>query len=71
MEFYGRKRGIVDSYLPWLLIGLAVLAIVMITISLLKSEGSSLIGGLKDTFRFSAFFVFWNELNFFGRKWHH
>ncbi len=47
-----KKRGIITEYLPWLLIGLAVLAIVMITIFFLKEKGISLIDGLKDLLRF-------------------
>ncbi len=47
-----KKRGIITEYLPWLLIGLAVLVILMITIFLLKAEGTSLIDKIKDLFRF-------------------
>lgn len=42
------KRGIVSEYLPWLLIGLAVLAIVLVTIFLLREKGFSLIDRIKD-----------------------
>ena len=45
-----KKRGVVSEYLPWLLIGLAILAILMITIFLLKGEGNSLIDKIKDLF---------------------
>ncbi len=45
------KRGLVTEYLPWLLIGLAVLAIVMVTIFLLREEGSSLIESIKSIFK--------------------
>ncbi len=45
------KRGIVTEYLPWLLIALAVLAILIITIFLLKQKGISLIDSLKNLFR--------------------
>lgn len=55
-RWFRDKFGIVDSYLPWLLIALAVLAVVMITISLLRSEGSGLISDLKDMFRFGIVF---------------
>lgn len=44
------KRGIVSDYLPWLLIAIAVLAIVMITIMLLKDQGGSLIDQIKGLF---------------------
>ena len=47
-----RKRGIVTEYLPWLLIGLAVLAIIMIVIFTLKEQGVSLIDKIKDLLRF-------------------
>lgn len=42
------KKGIISDYLPWLLIALAVLAIVMITIFLLREKGFSLIDRIKD-----------------------
>jgi len=42
------KRGIISDYLPWLLIALAVLAIVMVTIFLLREKGFSLIDKIKD-----------------------
>ncbi len=42
------KKGVVSDYLPWLLIGLAVLAILMITIFLLKGKGFSLIDQIKN-----------------------
>ena len=46
-----KKRGIISEYLPWLLIGIAVLAIVMITIFLLKEKGISLLDKIQDLFR--------------------
>ena len=46
------KKGVITEYLPWLLISLAVLAIIMITIFFLKQEGTSLIDKIKDIFRF-------------------
>tara|TARA_Y100000310_G_scaffold115812_1_gene114426 strand:- start:442 stop:591 length:150 start_codon:yes stop_codon:yes gene_type:complete len=42
------KRGIITEYLPWLLIALAVLAIVIILIFTLKGQGFSLIDKIKD-----------------------
>ena len=46
-----KKRGIVTEYLPWLLIALAVLAIIVITIFLLKEKGISIIDSIKNLFR--------------------
>ena len=46
------KRGIVTEYLPWILIALAVLAILMITIFVLKGEGTSMIDQIKNLFKF-------------------
>ena len=46
-----KKRGIVTEYLPWLLIALAILAILMITIFLLKEKGISLIDSIKNLFK--------------------
>jgi len=45
------KRGIIAKYLPWLLIALAILAIVLITIFLLKGTGFSLVDRVKDFLR--------------------
>ena len=44
------KRGVVSEYLPWLLIGIAVLAIVMISIFLLKGKGFEFIDQIKNIF---------------------
>ena len=46
-----KKKGIITEYLPWLLIALAVLAIVMILIFTLKGQGISLIDKIKDILR--------------------
>ena len=46
-----KKRGIITEYLPWLLIALAVLAIIMILIFTLKGQGISLIDRVKDLLR--------------------
>jgi len=45
------KRGVVADYLPWLLIGLAVLAILSISAYFLSGQGSSLIDSIKDLVR--------------------
>jgi hypothetical protein len=45
------KRGIISDYLPWLLIALAVLAIVMIAVFYMKGQGVSLIDQIKNLFR--------------------
>ncbi len=44
------KRGIVSSYLPWILIAIAVLAILIITIAALKGQGANLIDQIKNLF---------------------
>ena len=44
------KFGIVSEYLPWLLLGIAVLAILMITIFVLREKGVSLIDKIKNLF---------------------
>ncbi len=46
-----KKKGIISSYLPWLLIAIAILAIIMITIFLLREKGFSLIDKIQDLFR--------------------
>lgn len=45
------KKGIVTDYLPWLIIGLAVLAILFVAIFLLKDKGISYIDNIKNIFR--------------------
>ncbi len=45
------KKGVVADYLPWLLIGLLVLVIVLISIFFLKEKGVSLIDQIKNLFR--------------------
>lgn len=45
------KKAIVTEYLPWILIALAVLAIVMIALFVMRGEGTSLIDKLKLLFR--------------------
>lgn len=44
-------RGIVTDYLPWLIIGLAVLVIMFVAILLLKEKGTGFIDYVKDLFR--------------------
>jgi len=46
-----KKKGVISEYLPWLMIAVAVLAILMITILLLKDKGVSLIDSIKNLFR--------------------
>jgi hypothetical protein len=42
------KRGVIADYLPWIIIALAVLAIVTIAIFLLKGEGFGFIDKVKN-----------------------
>jgi hypothetical protein len=44
------KKGIVSDYLPWLLIAIAVLAILVLAIFLLQGKGVSLIDSIKNLF---------------------
>lgn len=44
------RRGVVADYLPWILIAIAVLAILMITIFILRDKGFSLIDQIKNIF---------------------
>lgn len=46
-----QKRGIVADYLPWLLMGIAILVILLISLFLLRNQGVSLIDKIKDLFR--------------------
>ncbi|MDD5012153.1 MAG: hypothetical protein PHQ66_00695 [Candidatus Nanoarchaeia archaeon] len=45
-----KKKGIISEYLPWLLIGIIILAIVMISIFLLKGKGFEFIDRIKEIF---------------------
>jgi len=45
------RKGIVSDYLPWLLIGLAILVILMIMIFLLKGKGIEFIEQIKNLFK--------------------
>ena len=51
MKIKRGNKGIISDYLPWILIALAVLAILMITIFLLKGKGMSLIEQIKNLFQ--------------------
>jgi len=46
-----KKEGMVSEYLPWLIIGIVVLAIVMISIFILKGKGFEFIDKIKNIFR--------------------
>ncbi|MBI4116384.1 hypothetical protein HY449_01430 [Candidatus Pacearchaeota archaeon] len=50
--FSKNRRGIASEFLPWLIIAIAVLAIVLISIFLLKGKGISLIEQIKNLFSF-------------------
>lgn len=45
------KRAIITEYLPWLIIGIAVLVIIFVAIFLLKEKGTSFIDYVKNLFR--------------------
>lgn len=45
------KRGIITDYLPWLIIGIAVLVIVMIIIFILREKGVIAIDQIKNLLR--------------------
>ncbi|VVB82102.1 Uncharacterised protein [uncultured archaeon] len=44
------RRGIVSEYLPWILIAVAILAIVMISVFILKGKGFDFIDQIKNLF---------------------
>jgi hypothetical protein len=44
------KRGIVSEYLPWILIALAILAILLISAFLMKGKGFEFIDQIKNLF---------------------
>ncbi|MDO8528875.1 MAG: hypothetical protein Q7S06_03215 [Nanoarchaeota archaeon] len=44
------KKGVVSEYLPWLLIAVAVLAIIVISAIFIKNSGFSLIDRIKALF---------------------
>lgn len=45
-----KKRGIIADYLPWILIGVAILAILVLSIAVLKDKGITLIDKIGDIF---------------------
>lgn len=47
-----KKKAIISEYLPWLLIGVAILVILMITVFYLRMEGFTIIDKIKDLFKF-------------------
>ena len=51
MKRGNKKRGIISEYLPWLLIGIAVLVVIMISIFLLKGKGLEFIDSIKNIFK--------------------
>lgn len=46
-----KKRGIISEYLPWIIIAVAVLAVIMFAIFILREQGTSLIDQVKNLFR--------------------
>jgi len=44
------RRGIIADYLPWILIAVAILVILMVSIFLLKGQGTSFIDKIKNIF---------------------
>jgi len=52
LNYFKNKKAIVSNYLIWLLIGMAILAIVMITMFMLKGKGISIIDKIKNLLRF-------------------
>lgn len=44
------KAGIISEYLPWLLIGIIILAIIMVSIFLLRGKGFEFIDKIKEIF---------------------
>ncbi len=45
-----QKRGIVADYIPWLVIGIAILVIITLAVFLLKGQGAELIQKIKSLF---------------------
>ena len=48
------KRGIVAEYLPWVLIGVAILVILLISVFVLKDQGFSIIDKIKNILSFGS-----------------
>jgi hypothetical protein len=46
-----KKDGVISEYLPWLLIGIAILTILMISIFLFKGKGFEFIDQIKNIFK--------------------
>ncbi|MBI5803478.1 hypothetical protein HY448_02220 [Candidatus Pacearchaeota archaeon] len=43
-----QKRAIISDYLPWLIIGIATLAVLMFAVLIMREKGISLIDKVKD-----------------------
>ena len=50
-KLFFEKRGIVSEYLPWIIISIALLAILMISLVVMKEKGIFVIDNLKNLFR--------------------
>ena len=48
--FQKNHKGIISDYLPWLLIAVAILAVVMVAVFVLKDKGISLVDAIKNLF---------------------
>ena len=46
-----KKRGVISDFLPWLLIGIAVLVILLISVFILRGKGTEFINRIKELFR--------------------
>ena len=46
----GQRKGIIADYMPWLIIAIAILAVIMIALFLLRGQGAGLIERIKDLF---------------------
>jgi len=51
-NLFRNLKGIVTEYLPWLLLAVIGLVILLISISVMKGEGESLIDKIKNIFSF-------------------
>jgi hypothetical protein len=47
----GKKGSAVSDMLPWIIIAVAILVILMVTIFVLKGNGTNLINQIKNLFR--------------------
>lgn len=51
-RFLKDRRGIISEALPWIIISIAILVILMVSVFVMRGEGTSIIDKVKGLFKF-------------------